>query len=917
MAEATSGRKQMADFQIGQRWLSEAEPELGLGTVTAFDRRRVTLVFTACDCTRQYSAAAAPLRRLSIRKGDTVHLCDGRSFSVTAMEQEKGLFVFHGAAISISETELAPTLVLATPFDRLCNGFTDTNDLFELRKTGILQKLRLSRSPVRGLSGGRVALVPHQFAIADAVSRRHVPRVLLADEVGLGKTIEAGLILHRLLLTEQIGRVLILVPDTLLHQWFVELLRRFHLFFRIMDETSCQGICQGQPEANPFLDEERILSPMSMLETPKRVEEILAAGWDMVVMDEAHHVAENTTAFPTLFSIARNTPGLLLLTATPEQMGERNHFAQLKLLDPARYTDMERFRSEATRHAMVAALAGKIMDNAPLSAADLATLSAITGEKSGYRPDQPVARNKKEALLEALLDRHGPGRSIFRNTRAVIKGFPERIPHPAPISPRHSDFAEDRLDWLSALLTQHADEKFLLICKSPDEAKKIEAGLNQRLQVPKALFHEGMNLLQRDRNAAWFASPDGARILISSEIGSEGRNFQFARHLVLLDLPLHPERVEQRIGRLDRIGQKGDIHIHVPFCKDSAGEWLFRWYDEGVGIFRGSVRALPLLHPAFGEKLHTLYHAMEKGQGEPAAFSSFIDQTREFVAKKGEILARGRDRLLEMRAFRPEKIQPLLSAISREDADPALCRFLIPVLSRHGFAVEAMPDGIWRLTWNENDPPALPLPPLRRNPLSATFSREVALAREEIEFFTWDHPLVVAALESFIGSPAGNVAITKATCETPGIFVEAIYLAECLAPARLMAERFLPEHPVHLAADHTGNFLAPASLPEALTDLPAAWLSEHPEITRLLSGIKDNLDAQAEEQRAPIVRDAILQMQSAMDREIERLRALQRSNPAIRNEEIAAFVTEKAGLKTALSAIRLRLDALRVVVAMP
>src|SRR5690606_41133390 len=91
----------------------------------------------------------------------------------------------------------------------------------------------------------------------------------------------------------------------------------------------------------------------------------------------------------------------------------------------------------------------------------------------------------------------------------------------------------------------------------------LEAAIKERFNLNLALFHEGLPLVQRDRQAAWFAEPDGAQVLLCSEIGSEGRNFQFAHHLVLFDLPLNPGLVEQRIGRLDRIGQTDTIRIHV------------------------------------------------------------------------------------------------------------------------------------------------------------------------------------------------------------------------------------------------------------------------------------------------------------------------------------------------------------------
>jgi len=140
------------------------------------------------------------------------------------------------------------------------------------------------------------------------------------------------------------------------------------------------------------------------------------------------------------------------------------------------------------------------------------------------------------------------------------------------------DLAKDpRLLWLVKLLRELDPQKVLLIGRTIEKAEALDAALRRHLTVKTGIFHEGLTLVQRDRNAAWFAEPDGARLLICSEIGSEGRNFQFAHHLVLFDLPLNPELLEQRIGRLDRIGQTEDIQIHVPYLAHSPQEVLARW----------------------------------------------------------------------------------------------------------------------------------------------------------------------------------------------------------------------------------------------------------------------------------------------------------------------------------------------------
>lgn len=113
-------------------------------------------------------------------------------------------------------------------------------------------------------------------------------------------------------------------------------------------------------------------------------------------------------------------------------------------------------------------------------------------------------------------------------------------------------------------LTSHRSQKVLVICAKATTALQLEQVLREREGIRAAVFHEGMSIIERDRAAARFSEEDsGAQVMLCSEIGSEGRNFQFASNTVMFDLPFNPDLLEQRIGRLDRIGQAHDIQIHV------------------------------------------------------------------------------------------------------------------------------------------------------------------------------------------------------------------------------------------------------------------------------------------------------------------------------------------------------------------
>ncbi|MEO6336784.1 MAG: RNA polymerase-associated protein RapA, partial [Verrucomicrobiota bacterium] len=636
-------------FQVGQRWTSESEPELGLGSVRRVTTRTVTIAFVASDETRDYTIDNAPLRRVRFRVGDSIKNGANASLVVQLIREGEGLIFYQGNGREWCETELCDSLSFNKPEERLFAGQVDSPEVFDLRVVALRQQHRRRKSKVRGFVGGRIDLIPHQIYIASEVAGRLVPRVLLADEVGLGKTIEACLILHRLILTGRAKRILILLPESLVHQWFVELLRRFNLWFHIFDEERCEAIEASHPEANPFLDDQLILCSLGLFaKNKKRVEQALAAGWDMLVVDEAHHLGWSPESvsreYEVVETLGRSTPGLLLLTATPEQLGMASHFARLRLLDANRFHDLNEFVQEAEQYRDVARIAEKILVEKQLTGGDvkkLANILAETEEDLRARLEK-IDADLRERLIRALLDQHGTGRVMFRNTRATLSGFPKRHARLHSLkAPRENpelfqklaeEFAADtnttaattflpnfssdpRLDWLADLLRNLDQKKIVLICRTQRKVEAIDAALRERMTVKVAVFHEGLPLVQRDRNAAWFAEEDGARLLICSEIGSEGRNFQFSHHLVLFDLPLDPELLEQRIGRLDRIGQTSEIQVHVPFVIGSSQEVLANWYEAGLNAFEKNLHGGRELLERFGAKIYDLaqdFHETEE-----------------------------------------------------------------------------------------------------------------------------------------------------------------------------------------------------------------------------------------------------------------------------------------------------------------
>ena len=366
----------MQDFIPGQRWINDVELQLGLGTVLESDLRTVTIVFMSTGETRTFAKQSASLTRVMFGVGDRVRSQDGKDLKVDSIHQHKGLLIYvgtdqEGNRIELHEGQLDHFMQMNRPQERLFNGQIDLNKWFELREQTLRERYRLAHSNLYGLGGCRTSLIPHQLYIAYEVSRRYAPRVLLADEVGLGKTIEAGLILHHQLLTGRAQRILIVVPQSLVHQWLVEMQRRFNLRFSIFDEDRCQALdvkqTDGEPAQNPFHSEQLILCDLEFIvDRDERFQQALAGNWDLVVVDEAHHLEwspEHASLEYTLIEkLAAKTKGLLLLTATPEQLGKAGHFARLRLLDPDRFADYSTFIEEETRYEPIAQAMEALLD---------------------------------------------------------------------------------------------------------------------------------------------------------------------------------------------------------------------------------------------------------------------------------------------------------------------------------------------------------------------------------------------------------------------------------------------------------------------------------------------------------------------------------------------------------------------------
>ncbi|GAA0322523.1 RNA polymerase-associated protein RapA [Psychrobacter aestuarii] len=946
-------------FAVGQRYLSDTESELGLGVVIDVDDRCVHILFPQSEETRVYAQNSAPLSRVVFKVGDSISDQSGNSYTVTGVEEVMGVLKYSvdGNDKGIMETRLAANITLAKPLERLLAGRIERGDWYELRQDLLRMQAALAGHPLKGLMGARVDIIEHQLYIAHEVGKRIAPRVLLADEVGLGKTIEAGLIIHQQLLTGKATRVLILVPDSLQYQWMIELRRRFNLNFALFDLVRTAAIKEHDPEQNVFLTEQCIIAGMDLLlDHHDLYEQAMDAGFDLLVVDEAHHLhwdeaQGGNDKYDLVADFAEETPGVMLLTATPEQLGAQSHFARLRLLDANRFDDLDDFIASQDAFAETAAVAGVLIEDKPLSQGQISALSHLLGmddsELASINDDDKL----RTYALNELLDRHGTGRVLYRNTRESVQGFYGRRsePHPLPLpeswvgsyqttgklreqlwgeeNQPDGGWLEDdpRVPWLiDTLKGALKHDKVLLIARSGATVESLEAVLRLHAGIKTAIFTEQMSLLERDQAAAFFADREGAQILLCSEIGSEGRNFQFASQLILWDLPANPDTLEQRIGRLDRIGQTQQITLHVPYVEGTAQERLYLWYADALNIFNQISPTAQTVQEQFIVDLKPLLEGADTPDNR-IALEQLIEEAQATRLGLEAQLQAGRDRLLEYNSCRPRVASRIAAAMHDFDDKNLLPQFVERFLASANIDHSVQRDGSWILAPIDSAQANEYIEglPLDEEGMTLTFDRQQALMREDMDFVTHEHPLMRAIYEMASASTFGNtaVAMLKSAAVPQGmVLLEVNFRIEAIAPKLLNLPAMLPKQHLRVFISEQGGDLSERISSEMiLPHIERLDKNRARQVVKVRGEVIESRyhDAEriAQAQLADISHTAKERFGQQWSREIKRLQHLQSINPNVRPEEIERLEQLQAQGMQALEQLSLVPDSIRVLVA--
>ena len=756
-----------SSWKSGDYLTHRFNPELGIGRVTAVEGRVLVVEFPRTTTRLRLAATTDVLVPIDLGAGRPVRvIATGQETTVTERLADGTVRLTDGRTVSAAE--LWPLHVERSLLERLAAGERDDSRDFIVR-LDVLRLLSLRQADGLGsFLGGRVRLFPHQLHVAERATAADPVRWLLADEVGLGKTIEASLILNRLVHTGKVERCLVVAPDALTVQWLGELWRKYHQVFTLLDSSRLTDVARDfGGDFNPFDVHRRAVIALEMLiERPHLTVQAASAGIDLLVVDEAqrlrrppgHPGEPGWRAIAPIAAIGRH---LLLLSATPLEDDAHGFFRLLQLLRPEEFPEDVSFEARLDRGVPLPPCTSSTRRS------DIGGLPPRVGIPIGFDdPSRWQLRDGVEAVVRRMPAPHAVARrqTIDRLTRMLSSGAALAAVLAANDSERElrrqaeaMDAADPRVRWLvsQAPRWRDASEKTLVFVAHRETLEMLRTALSHGAQLPTGVFHEELSPARRDTEVARFREPQGPSLLVSTECGGEGRNFEFCRRLVLFDLPWNPMVVEQRIGRLDRIGRRVPVEIVYFRPPGGIGADVVRLF-ETLDLFREPLAGLE-------PQLASIESAVEEIALDPVA-SLPDEQVERLISDARAARSRVREaayQQLHRDPYRPEMAASLLARVPAE-LDGLIERVVASASDRLGFSVERLRGR--RKFAIEFGSGALvdSLPGVAGgSTFVGSFDREEAVEDETIDFFASGHVLVEGILAHVEDSSEGRVAFLE------------------------------------------------------------------------------------------------------------------------------------------------------------
>jgi SNF2 family DNA or RNA helicase len=855
------------------------EDAIGVVKSLSQDGRLVTVQFDSGEA-HSFAADSDVLRRQTFEKGAYVQiLARNVTGSVVDHLEQNGVRSYavglsDGSRPWVLENGLRPARI-EDPIELLRAGQLDNTRSLNLRVAATRLAYAHQFDELSSLSNSRVEIKPHQVGVVHRVMTSYPHRFLLADEVGLGKTIEAGLIIKELKARGLAKRVLILAPSGIVRQWQFEMKSKFNETFAQYTREVLNYLRDKHRGENPWAQNDNVIVSTTFAAwDADRRREIALAGWDLVVVDEAHHArrsyqGESKYTTTNLYRLVHQlndrevgaAESCLLLTATPMQLHPFELYSLVELLDPALFPSYREFEQHTKQLGGLSGVADRVRRWDALDAADQdATRADVSRWIDGDDASELIATpGDRQELVERLLEQHRLSEAMVRNRKAIVGKFQPRVPivweveltdqeqdaynavteyvrHgydrarlsqnqaigflmttfqrllssssralietmvkrierlergevTATTSPPEDEEALEEsniADALDPLLGVEVDEAIATECRELErlvdmlDAIEIDSKLRvliERLaeiaehdstakviifthylntqtylaeQIPEPwkvnLFHGGLKPAEKDASVESFREGRGPQLLISTEAGGEGRNFQFCHMMVNYDLPWNPMKVEQRIGRIDRIGQKHPVKIINFSTLGTIEERVVEVLSKRIGLFEQTVGGLdPILGEVERDLAKIFALAEETAKRRLEEYERRLE-TRVHEARAAERLRA--DFIMDMRSYRRDEVDALLRRRGEMTNDD-LRRFVLGALGELRCRVERDRKlaGVFDVELSEEFRTHFPQYTREGRLRKLTFDPSVALNYETVEFYAFGHEIVDALVE--------------------------------------------------------------------------------------------------------------------------------------------------------------------------
>ncbi len=765
-------------LRTGDRVYHRFNRSLGPGVVVGADVRMLIVEFPDAGERLSFAGSTDALTPLVIAPGTRARLIDSDEEVVVDQVLEGGLCRLEDGR-EILTNFLWPLPSEVSPIELLARGRVDSLENFANR----LDAMRLERLREAGglgsFLGGRIRLYPHQLYAAQAACRSEPVRWLLADGVGLGKTVEACLIMNALIHTGRVKRTLIVAPESLTVQWLGEMWRKHHQIFALLDEARVAEVARDQGEDfNPFeVHHQAIISLEMLCDDPRLVEMAAISRIGLLVVDEAHHLQRavghpGNLAYRAIAPLAAEIVNLLLLTATPLEDDALGFLRLVQLLRPDELPEDELLLdvlnqqsalppcTTATRATDIGGWPPRVPAPVSLSEQEWRPIGRLESKmRSTPATNEHQLAQKARMISRALAS--APA------LRAILK-LKDRETMTLLADAERSD---PRLAWLieNAPAWRRQGEKTLVFVAHRESLELIKKALERKAHLRVGLFHEDLSVKRRDIEVAQLRLADGPSILVTTECGGEGRNFEMCDRLVLFDMPWHPGVIEQRIGRLDRIGRTRPTEIVYFRPPSGLAAQVVRLFEE-LGLFRESLGGIDreLRHIAREIARVAVDDTATIG---PGRFVEVLDRALEART----LVQESAYRELHRNPYDESMAEEILARVPA-DLETLTADVVLRAAGSFGFEVDEQSGSATWLIGLGAEALVDRLPGVAPgSSFVGTFSREEAVERETIDFFSSGHPLVEGILSELHYGSRGRTACFEILGEEETIGLFAIY----------------------------------------------------------------------------------------------------------------------------------------------